>query len=130
MPRGILEGSVYRYSYGDPANFTRDILSRHGLDQNGCDSHSVTFRRSFGNPLDVLEELRPVGDRVWDRRSPDQFLLGDLGTEVATFGEAFGSHDRQRDMMAYTCHRFSIKEVAGRCFEELQPWEPSRRPSV
>src|SRR5215211_9474969 len=85
--------AVDRRSYGDPANRTRDILSRHGLDQNGCDSHRVAVRRIGGNSLDELEVLRSVDDRVLDRRSLDQFLLGDLGTEVATFGEAFGSHD-------------------------------------
>src|ERR671916_729049 len=112
--------AVDRRSYGDPANRTRDILSCDGLDQNGCESHRVAVRRIVGYSLDELEELRSVDDRVLDRRSPDQVLLGDLGTEVATFGEAFGSHDRQRDVMTHTCRRFSIKEVAGRCFEELQ----------
>ena len=36
-----LDDTVDRRSYGDPANRTRDILSCHGLDQNGCDSHRV-----------------------------------------------------------------------------------------
>src|SRR5215207_3492613 len=112
--------AIDRRSYGDPANRTGDILSRHGLDQNGCESHRVAVRRIVGDSLDELEELRSVGDRVLDRRSLDQLLLSDLGTEVATFGEAFGSYDRQRDVMAHACHLFSIKEVAGRCFEELQ----------
>src|SRR5919107_3986291 len=112
--------AVDRRSYGDTANLTRDILSCHGLDQNGCESHRVAVRRIVGYSLDELEELRSADDRVLDRRSLDQFLLGDLGTEVATFGEAFGSHDRQRDVMAHACRRFSIKEVAGRCLEEVQ----------
>jgi hypothetical protein len=73
-----------------------------------------------GDSLAELEELRSVDDRVLDGRSLDQFLLGDLGTEVATFGEAFGSYDRQRDVMAHACRSFSLKEVAGRSFEELQ----------
>src|SRR5215204_845801 len=86
--------AVDRRSYGDLANRTRDILSRHGLDQNGCDSHRVAVRRIVGDSLELeLEELRSADDRVLDRRSLDQVLLDDLGTKVATFGEAFGSHD-------------------------------------
>src|SRR5215217_4827770 len=112
--------AVDRRSYGDPAKRAGDILSRHGLNQNGCDSHRVAVGRIVGDSLDELEELRSVDDRVLDRRSLYQVLLGDLGTEVATFGEAFGSHDRQRDVMAHACRRFGINDVAGRRFEELQ----------
>src|SRR5687768_9611812 len=86
--------AVDRRSYGDLANRTRDILSRHGLDQNGCESYRVAFRRFVGDSLELeLEELRSVDDRVLDRRSLDQVLLSDLGTKVAAFGEAFDSHD-------------------------------------
>jgi hypothetical protein len=81
--------AVHWRSHGDPANGTRDILSRHGLDQNGCESHRVAVGGSVSDALDELEELRRRDDRVGDRRSFDQFLLGDLGTEVAAFGEAF-----------------------------------------
>jgi hypothetical protein len=39
---------------------------------------------------------------------------------LISFGEAFGSHNRQRDMMAHACNRFRLKEIVGRCFEEPQ----------
>src|SRR5688572_17441747 len=36
---------VHWRSFGNPANGTRDILGRHGLDQYGCESHSVALGR-------------------------------------------------------------------------------------
>ena len=59
-------------------------------------------------------------DGVGDRRALDQLLLRDLCAEVAAFGQAFGSDDRQRDVMADAGGCFGVEEVAGRRFEELE----------
>src|SRR5512132_384347 len=115
-----LEDAVHRGSHRDPADRTRDILSRHGLDQNRRQTHRVAIGCSVSDALDELEELRGVDDRVRDRRLLDQPLLGDLRTEVAALGKAFGSHDRQGDVMAYPCRSLGLEEIAGRRLEELQ----------
>src|SRR5262249_37160762 len=63
-------------------------------------------RRSDGgvirNAFDKLEELRRVNDRVRDSAALDQCLLSVLRAKVRTVGYAFGSHNRQRDVMPYT----------------------------
>ena len=114
------DDAVYGRSYSDPGNCARDVLGGHRLDLNGCEAHGGAVGGGVRDALDELEELRRVDDRVRDRRSLDQVLPGDLGTEVAACGEAFGSHDRQCDVMTHACRCFSVKKVGGRCCEELQ----------
>ncbi len=88
------DDAVHRRSDGDPGNRTRDILGRHGLDQNGCGPGRVPDGCVVRHSLDELEELRRMDDRVGDRRVTDQLLLDDLGAEVAAFGEPVGSYHR------------------------------------
>ena len=71
-------------------------------------------------PLDELEELRRMHDRVRDPGLGDQLLLCDLGAEVAALREPLGSHDRQRDVMADIGRRFCREQGARRRLEELQ----------
>jgi hypothetical protein len=42
-----------------------------------------------------------------------------LLADVAAFREAFGSHHRQRDVMADVRDGFGVEEVGSRCLEEL-----------
>lgn len=56
--------AVHWRSHRDLANRTGDILSRHGLDQNGCESHHVAVGCGVSDALDELEELCRVHDRV------------------------------------------------------------------
>ena len=63
-------------------------------------------------PLDELEELRRVDDRVRDRGVLDQLLLGELRAEVAALGQAVGADDRQRDVMSHARGRLRGEQVA------------------
>ena len=102
-----------RRSQCDSADRARDVVGRHGLDQDGCEPHRVCVGCSIGDALDELEELRRVDDRVRDRRFLDQLLLGNLGAEVAALGKPIGSHDRQRDVVGDAFGGFNVEQIAG-----------------
>jgi hypothetical protein len=61
----------------------------------------------------LMNSKNCVAWTIGDGRFLYQVLLGDLGADVAAFREAFGAHDRQRDVMAHACGCFSVEEVAG-----------------
>src|SRR5262245_42330576 len=44
--------AVHGRSHGDHGDRARDILSCHGLDQNGCESDRVAIGRVVGDPLE------------------------------------------------------------------------------
>src|SRR3954470_17489237 len=56
---------------------------------------------------------------VWDPGSSDQLFLGHLGAQVAALREAFGTYNRQGDVMLHAGSRFRRKEVATGRREEV-----------
>ena len=111
--------TVHRWSYGDPANRSRHIFGCDRLNEHGRKPYSVAIGRIVSDAPYELEELGGMDDRVGSRCPSDQLLLSDLRPEVAALGQAFGSHDGQRDVMPDGCGRFGVDEVAGRRLEEF-----------
>ena len=66
----------------------------------------------------VRPRLRPSARRL--ARSLDQFLLGDLGAEIAIVGHPVGSDDRQRDMVPDAGSGLRREKVAPGGLEEFQ----------
>jgi hypothetical protein len=75
--------------------------------------HLIADHGNVRQALEEFKELRRVNDGVGDRGFCDQFLLGDLGAEVAAFGKLLRPHDRQRNVMSHACGRFMSEEVTG-----------------
>jgi hypothetical protein len=67
-----------------------------------------------------IPELGGADDGVGDAGSLDQFLLGDLGAEVAVVGRPVGSDDGERDVVPDAGGGLGRKKVAPGSLEEFQ----------
>ena len=68
----------------------------------------------------VFQKLGRADDGVGDAGSLDQFLLGDLGPEVAIVGRPVGSDDGERDMVPDAGTGLRSEKVAAGGLEEFQ----------
>lgn len=56
----------------------------------------------IGGAFQEFEELDGMDNRVWDRRSLDEFLLNKFSPKVPVFGQPLRSHDGQSNIVLYT----------------------------
>src|SRR5258708_31241692 len=106
------DDAVYRLTYCNPTHATCHIVGGHRLEKYRWQMHFAADHGNVGQALEELEELRRMDDGVGDGRFFDQFLLSNLGSEVATFGQQLCPHNRQRNMMPYPRGRFMNEQVA------------------
>jgi hypothetical protein len=67
-----------------------------------------------------FQELRRADDGVGDAGGLDQFLLGDLGAEIAIVGRPVGADDGERDMVPDAGCGLRREKVAAGGLEEFQ----------
>jgi hypothetical protein len=77
----------------------RNVVRRDGLEQAGRQPDPVAIRTGSGDGAEEFQELRRADDGVGEAGGLDQFLLRDLGAEIAIVGRPVGSDDGERDMV-------------------------------
>jgi len=107
------DSAVDGLSDSDPAHSSCDIIGGHRLEKCIRQTHLRAVEGNVGKLLQEFEKLCRLDDRLGDRSTFDQLLLNDLGSEVAAFGQPFGSNDRECDVMSHACGRFMSEEVTG-----------------
>jgi hypothetical protein len=70
-----------------------NIVRRDGLEQAGRKPDDVSIRTFGGDGAEEFQKLGRADDGVGDAGGLDQFLLGDLGAEIAIVGRSVGSDD-------------------------------------
>ena len=75
-----------------------NVVRRDGLEQAGRKPDRISFRTFVRDAAEEFHELGRADDGVGDTGGLDQFLLGDLGAEIAIVAPV-DSDDGQRDMM-------------------------------
>jgi hypothetical protein len=60
-----------------------NVIGRDGLKQAGRNPHDVFIRTRRGDGAEQFQELGRAADGIEDAGGLDQFLLGDLGAEIA-----------------------------------------------
>ena len=73
-----------------------------------------------GDAAEEFQELGRADDGVGDAGGLDQFLLGDLGAEIAIVGRPVGSDDGERDMVPDARCGLRREKVAAGGLEEFQ----------
>ena len=73
----------------------------------------------FGDAAEKFHELGRADDGVGDARGFDQFLLGELGAEIAILGPV-DRDDGERDVVADACRNLRREKVALGILEEFQ----------
>src|SRR5882672_10850512 len=97
-----------------------NVVRRDGLEQAGREPDQVSIRTCSGDGTEEFQKLGRADDGVGDAGSLDQFLLGDLGAEVAIVGRPVGSDDGERDMVPDARCGLRREKVAAGGLEELQ----------
>src|SRR5262249_25949462 len=88
--------------------------------QAGRNPDHVSICTRIGDGAKEFHELGRADDGVGNAGSLDQFLLSDLGAEIAIVA-AVVSDDRQRDMMPDARCGFSREKIAARSLKEFHP---------
>src|SRR5215207_242718 len=117
---GDLDDAVCRLRECHIGDDGGNIVRRDRLEQAGRNPHLIAFRTGSGDAAKKLQELGRTNDSVGDARGLDQFLLGDLGAEVAVVGCPVSSDDGKTNMVTDPGLGLRRQEVAARSFEEFQ----------
>ncbi len=96
-----------------------NVIRRDGLEQAGRKPDRVSIRTHIGDASEEFHELGRADDGVGDAGGLDQFLLGDLGAEIAIVAPV-GSDDRECDMVLHAGCGLRRKKVAAGRFEKFQ----------
>src|SRR5215813_5948317 len=96
------------------------VVRRDRLEQAGREPDGVSSGTRSGNGAEEFQELGRADDGVGDSGGLDQFLLGDLGTEIAIVGRPIGSDDGERDVMPDAGDGLRRVKVAAGGLEEFQ----------
>jgi hypothetical protein len=91
----------------------------NGLEQAGRKPDYFSLRAGISDAAEEFKELRRADDRVRDAGGLDQFLLRELGAEVAILW-AIDAHDRQGNVVLDARSGLGREKVAPRSLEELQ----------
>ena len=94
-----LDDTVSRRRERHTGNDGSNVVRRDGLEQAGRDPDQVSIRTHVGDAAEEFQEVGRADDSVGDAGGLDQFLLGDLGAEIATVGRPVGSDNGERDMV-------------------------------
>ena len=96
------------------------VVRRDGLEQAGRQPDDVALRTGSGDAAEKFQELGRADDGVGDAGGLDQFLLGDLGAEIAIVGRPVRSDDGERDMVPNAGYDLRREQVAAGGLEEFQ----------
>ena len=83
---GDLDDAVARRRERHLGDDRSNIIRRDGLEQAGRKPDDVSIRTGIGDSAEEFQELGRADDGVGDAGGLDQFLLGDLGAEIAIVG--------------------------------------------
>jgi len=70
-----------------------NVVRCDGLEQAGREPDHVSVRTFSGDATEEFQKLGRADDRIGDAGGLDQFLLGDLGAEIAIVRHPVGSDD-------------------------------------
>jgi hypothetical protein len=104
-----------RHLGGDRSN----VVWGDGLEQAGRKPDDVSIRTFGGDAAEEFQKLGRADDCVGDAGGFDQFLLGDLGAEIAIVAP-IDSDDGQRDMVPDARGGLRREKVAPGSLEEFQ----------
>src|SRR5712691_1144707 len=90
---GDLDDAVSRRRERHIGNNDSNVVRRDGLEQAGRKPDHVSIRTCSSDGTEEFQKLGRADDGVGGAGGLDQFLLGDLGAEVAVVGRPVGSDD-------------------------------------